>query len=74
MREKSLAKPGLESLNDHQFSKQSDHNDSDKDLGLVTLDQPPQLPASQPPILPPASVATAIADGFQKNEITMGIK
>ena len=63
-KEKSLAQPGLALLNDHQFSEKSNHDDSDNNLGLVTLDQPSQGPTSpgppsqvvQPPpqILPPA--------------------
>ena len=51
---KSLAQPGSASLNDHQFSKKSTQGESDDNLGLVTLDQPPQGPTSPGP---PAPVA-----------------
>ena len=54
VKEKSLAQPGSASLNDHQFSKKSTQGESDDNLGLVTLDQPPQGPTSPGP---PAPVA-----------------
>ena len=65
VKEKSLAQPGPVSSDDHQLSEKLNQDDSDDDLGLVTLDQSPQGPTSpgpsaqlaqlaQPLILPPA--------------------
>ena len=45
-KEKSLAQPGLAPLSDCQFQNKLSQEDSDNDLGLVILNQPPPDPTS----------------------------